>query len=270
MHSPDLVRAPAAPDRWRTLAALSAALLALALLWAASGEARTVAGVPVWLKPAKFAASLALLFGTIALVADRLSPAVREGRALRVTGWVMGTAMIAEMAYIIAQGARARGSHYNLDTPFEAIMYGTVMAAGAVSLVVGVGVIGWIARRDAGAWMGPALREGVWLGFALAFVLTLIVAGTMSMGTGPHVGVHPEGAPVLPFVGWSGVTGDLRPAHFLSLHAMQALPLLGLWLDGRDRPGRVGLVRWAALGWTGLVAAVFAQALMGLPLVALG
>jgi hypothetical protein len=40
------------------------------------------------------------------------------------------------------------------------------------------------------------------------------------------VGIHPKGAPILPVFGWSGVTGDLRLAHFVSLHAMQAL--LGL------------------------------------------
>ena len=145
----------------------------------------------------------------------------------------------------------------------------SLMGLGAVSLVVGAGIIGWIARRDAEARMGPALRDGVWLGFGLGALLTLVIAGYMSSGTGPHVGVHPAGAATLPLLGWSGVTGDLRPAHFLAIHAMQALPLLGLWLDARRAAGGVRTIRLAALGWSALTLAAFAQALLGLPLVRL-
>ena len=66
-------------------------------------------------------------------------------------------------------------------------------------------------------------------GFLLNFILTMIVVGYMSGGISSRfVGIHPKGAPILPVFGWSGVTGDLRLAHFVSLHAMQAL--LGLLL----------------------------------------
>ena len=66
------------------------------------------------------------------------------------------------------------------------------------------------------------------------------------------------------------MTGDLRPAHFASLHAMQALPLLALWLGRGDRSRSVRTVRLAALGYSALTLAIFAQALMGLPLIPLG
>lgn len=258
------------PDLYRSLAAVSAAIVILMILWAVSGEPRLIGGVPVWLKPAKFAMSFGVLFATIGIVRDRLSPPVRDGWPLRVLGWGMATAMLAEMGWILRQAANGTGSHFNLATPLEAFMYVTVMAAGAVYLVFAVGVIGWIAKRDRAAMLSPALREGVWLGFLASFVLTLIVAGYMSSGTGPHTGLHPNGAPVLPLFGWSGVTGDLRPAHFLALHAMQALPLLGVWLDRRSEAGAVRTVRLAALAWTALTLAVFAQALAGMPLVPLG
>ena len=274
MSSPDLlapsVRGEAfAPDLFRSLTALSAALLALALLWAASGDPRWVTGGPVWMKPAKFALSFVLFFWTLALVRDRLSPAVQSGRTLAAIGAVMAIAFSAEMAWMFRQAARGAESHFNVATPLEATMY-KLMGVGAVSLVIGAGIVGWIARRDAAARMGPALREGVWLGFGLGALLTLVIAGTMSSGTGPHVGLHPAGAPTLPLLGWSGVAGDLRPAHFLAIHAMQALPLLGLWLDGRGGREGVRTIRFAALGWTALTLAVFAQALMGLPLLSMG
>jgi len=114
------------------------------------------------------------------------------------------------------------------------------------------------------------LREGIWLGFLLTFILTMIVAGYMSGSSGTHVGIHPEGAPTLPVVGWSGVTGDLRPAHFLSLHVMQALPMLALWLGRQGKIRSVGTIRLASAGYAILTLAIFGQALLGLPLVPLG
>ena len=273
MSSPDLytrtAAGPARPDAFRSLTALSIALFALALLWAASGDPRAVAGGPVWMKPAKFALSFILFFWTLALVRDRLSPTVRDGRAMSVIALVMGVAFTAEMAWMFRQAARGAESHFNLATPFEANMF-ALMGVGAVSLVLGAAAVGWIVRRDAAARMGPSLREGIWLGFALAAALTIVVAGTMSSGTGPLVGAPAPGAPTLPPFGWSATVGDLRPAHFLAIHAMQALPLLGLWLDRRDTPAGVRLIRLAALAWTALTLALFTQALLGLPLIRLG
>jgi hypothetical protein len=257
-----------APSPFHVLTVVSAVLLALTVGWAMV-DARLVAGVPVWLKPLKFALSFVVLFWTMALVEARLSPGWREGWTLRVTGWAMAAAFLSEMAYMIHQAARAEASHFNLSTPFHEAMY-LLMGAGAVTLIAGVAVMGVVVRRDAVAAMGPGLREGVWLGFMASFVLTFIVAGYLSGTGGPFVGVHPEGAPVLPLMGWSGVTGDLRPAHFAALHAMQALPLLGLWLDRRGAASAVRFVRIGAAAHAALTLGLFVQALMGVPLIPLG
>lgn len=258
-----------APSQFRTLTVVAVVLLALTVLWGFV-DARTIDGVLVWMKPLKFALSFAVLFGTIALVETRLTERVRKGWPLRIVGWVMASAFLSEMAYMMYQAGRAEASHFNLSTPFHEFMYTVVMAAGAVALVAATGVIGWIVKRDNGANLSPALREAIWLGFGLTFVLTMIVAGYMSSGTGHFVGVHPEGAPTLPLFGWSGVTGDLRPAHFASLHAMQALPLLALWLDLRGHSASVRTVRVGAFGYAAMTLAVFAQAVMEIPLVPLG
>jgi hypothetical protein len=68
----------------------------------------------------------------------------------------------------------------------------------------------------------------------------MIVAGYLSFVGGHHFGLHPEGVPTVALFGWSGVTGDLRPAHF------------------------------AALGYTAPKLAVFRLALLELPLIPLG
>lgn len=256
---------PARPVPFATLTAVSLALLGVALAWGLV-DTRLLEGVPVWMKPAKFALSFVVHFGTLALIAGRLSPAVRDGRAVALVAAAMGAAFLGEIGYMTVQAAQAEASHFNTGTTFHAVMF-QLMGLGALVLVVGPVLLARVAWRDAAAEFGPATRAGVWWGAVVSCGLTLVVAGYMSSGSGHFVGTPSEGAAVLPFVGWSAEVGDLRPAHFLSLHAFQALPLLGLWLD---RTGRgAGQMRWAALAWAALTLAVFGQALMGWPLVAL-
>lgn len=260
---------PRKPTQFVTLTVISFVLLALTVLWGFV-DARLIDGVPVWMKPLKFALSFTVLFCTLAVVETRLSPKSRDGWILRVVGWVMAAAFLSEMAYMMYQAGRAEPSHFNVSTPFHRVMYEGVMAAGAVSLIAGTAVIGWVVKRDKGADFSLAMREGVWLGCLLTFLLTLITAGYLSVNGGHFVGLHPETAPTIPLFGWSGVTGDLRPAHFVALHAMQALPLIALWLDRRGLSGSVRTIRLAAIGYAALTLAVFGQALLQMPLIPLG
>lgn len=254
------------PTQFQTLTVVAAVLAALSLLWAFV-DTRMVDGALVWMKPLKFSLSFVALFGTIALLETRMSAPVRTGWPMRIVGWVMAAAFLAEMVYMMYQASRGEASHFNLSTPFNALMYSTVMGLGAVLLVLCIGIIGWLVKRDVDATLSNGLREAIWLGFLISFVLTMIVAGYMSSSTGHFVGTHPEGAPVVPLLGWSGVTGDLRPAHFLSLHAMQVLPLMVLVLQGRMS---VSSVRLSAIGYSVLTFAVFGMALAGVPLIPLG
>lgn len=248
-----------APGRFAVLTAVSVALLAVCAVWAV-GETRVVEGQAAWAKPAKFALSFVVFFATLAWVEARLSETWRESRLMRGVAGVMAAAMVGEMAYIIAMGAQGQGSHFNFATPFHEVMY-TLMGIGAFLLVLGVAVVGVVVLRDGAATFSPAMRTAVGLGFVLSCVLTVVTAFTMG-AVGRHVGLHPDGGAVIPLVGWSAVVGDLRPAHFLALHAMQAVPLAALVWDRRG-------VMWVACVWTGVTLAVYAQALMGMPLVAL-
>lgn len=120
--------------------------------------------------------------------------------------------------------------------------------------VAWVGVAAW---RDRAARMGPGLRLGVLQGFAGSTVPTLVSAGVLSS----------PGAATMPLFGWSAAAGDLRPAYFLALHAMQVVPLLG-WMA--DRHGwRTAVVPVGAALYALVTLAVFAQALAGLPLIRL-
>lgn len=264
---PVAARAAQAAGTLPTLWALTGFSLALLLGFAAAAalDARTLDGANVWLKPAKFALSFVVLYATMALVAERLSADAREGRLMRIVLAVMTVATVGEMAYIAGQAGRGVHSHFSVYTPLTSLMY-TLMGIGAVALVVCIGIVGMLAWRDRAARFGPALRLGVGLGFVLSAVLTFVIAGYLG-GHGSHfVGTPSPGAAALPLFGWSLEVGDLRPAHFLALHAMQVLPLLGLWLDRRGQ--RSPLLPWAAAAtYAALTVGVFVQALMGLPLV---
>ena len=79
---------------------------------------------------------------------------------------------------------------------------------------------------------------------------------------GPALNQRPApGAAVVPLMGWPASVGDLRPAHFVSLHAMQVLPVLGWWVDRRTKTA--GLVRCAAVVCAAVVCAAIALALFG-------
>jgi hypothetical protein len=85
----------------------------------------------------------------------------------------------------------------------------------------------------------------------------MITAGYLSVNGGHHSSAAPRGR--ADPAALRLVRRHRRPAAraFRALHAMQALPLLGLWLV-------------AALGYSAVTLAVFAQAIMGLPLIPLG
>lgn len=261
-----VIAAPArTPPLSVTLTAVSAILLgAFALFHAA--DTRMIDGISPWSKPLKFALSFVVYFATFVWLETRLSEGMRAGRMLRWTMAAMAVAFLGEMAYMTAQAAQLEHSHFNLSTSFHRTMY-MVMGVGAATLVAGAAVYAFAAARDSGARLSGGLRAGVVWGFALTFGLTFVVAGYLSSQTGHFVGTPSEGAATLPLFGWSAEVGDLRPAHFLSIHAIHALPLLGWAVSARADAKQI--VWFGAVAYTILTLAVFAQALMGLPLIRL-
>jgi hypothetical protein len=221
---------------------------------------RVVTGLTVWMKPAKFAVSGLLYLWTLGwLLADL--PA-RAQRAVHLISWGVGASMIVETVCITVQAARGTTSHYNAATAFDGMVFSvmglfialnTALTSWAIYLV-------WRHRPH-----GPA--GYVW-GVRLGLLLFLIgsVLGGMMIHLNQHTVGAPDGGPGLPGLGWSTRAGDLRIAHFLGLHSLQVMPLLG-WAASKLLPKRAAAATWlGAVVYAGLVTLLFVQAMRGVPL----
>ncbi|MBO0360131.1 hypothetical protein J0X19_19375 [Hymenobacter sp. BT186] len=235
------------------------ALVALALL---PFDHRVVTGIPVWVKPLKFSFSVLAYAWTLGwLLADL--PAASQ-RAVRWLSAGVALSMVAEQTCIFLQASRGTTSHFNGATAFD----GLVFAVMGVFIMLNTALTLWAVYL---VWRhrphGPA--GYVW-GVRLGLLLFLVgsVLGGMMIHLNQHTVGAPDGGPGLPGIGWSTRAGDLRIAHFLGLHALQVVPLLGWWLS-RQLPRRAVLLTWlGAATYAGLVAALFMQAMHGVPLLA--
>ncbi len=240
--------------RERRLTLYAALLLALLvpMAIAAGLDERLLRGVNVWIKPMKFALSIAALALTTAWFVGHLRPGQRRSRAVdRIVWLLIGTGSF-ELAYIALQAALGQGSHYNVGDPLHGLMY-TLMGLGAFGLTATQPMLAWQLLRHAETARPPAYRQAVLLGLWLTFVFGAGVGGVLSSMQPPDVAA---GAAV-PLFGWSLAGGDLRPAHFIGIHAGQVLPLAG-WVIAARSPQHAGRWVW---GVTALYTVLFGAAL---------
>ena len=195
-------------------------LLALVFcyVWSLSDH-RLIREVGVWVKPMKFMLSTALFALTTVWV---LKVAHSDLDQMPVYPWIVALLVLTslfEVVYISYQASQGSASHYNVSDPFHAFMFG-VMAVAAVGLTFSQA---WLAWEIWNEQKGADLRVetlGVILGLSMTFVLSTI-SGFMLGGNQPPSG---QGIPI---VGWH-LYKDIRPAHFLGVHAQQLIPLWGL------------------------------------------
>ncbi|WP_210517448.1 hypothetical protein [Hymenobacter terricola] len=235
------------------------AVLALALL---PFDHRVVTGVLVWIKPLKFCLSIIAFAWTLGwLLADLPLAAQRSVRRL---SWGVAVSMVAEQGVIFVQAARGTTSHYNIRSAFDGALFSVMGIFIAVNTVMTIWAVylAWRHRPHGPAGYVWGLRLGL-----LLFLLGSVLGGMMIHNMQHAVGA-PDGGPGLPGLGWSTRAGDLRTAHFVGMHALQALPLLG-WALSRRVPRRAALLTWAGAAlYAGAVGGLFALAMHGIPLIA--
>lgn len=221
-------------------------------------------GVNVWVKPAKFLSSIGIYALTAAWFFGYVRPERRRSLPMRIAALVIIVAGTFELVWIGWQAANGVESHFNTSTPFATIMY-ALMGVFAVLLVSATLPLAWEIGRRPALGLRRDFVAAVVVGLLLTFLLGGILGGYMSSQPGHSVGL--EGGRTFLF-GWNRSGGDLRIAHFLGIHAEQALPVLAALTAaaGFEARSRWAVLAGGAAAYAALTLAIFAQATAGRPL----
>jgi hypothetical protein len=219
-------------------------------------------GADFWSRLVKFQFSLAIHFFTLALVIQTMNGAWRGSWLLAALAIVTAAAGLGEALWMMSLAAAS----FVPSPALARFTYG-IMGAGAVAIMGSAFIVGLAEAFDRRSRAASPLRLAVVIGLVGGATLTLLVGLALGQRGGSHVGVHPPGGAVVPFLGWSLVVGDLRTPYFFALHSMQVVPLWG-WLVARLFGGglAVALVIGGAATWMVLTLFLLERALRGVPL----
>lgn len=280
LAAPDLLRRAWSFNPTLTVFVVASALLLLAGVVGMAVDPRTVLGMPNWAKSTKFGISLLLYGATLLWV---LPMVTRRPRLAQFVGHATGVILTIEVVLLAVQAMRGVPMHFNVATPFDAALWQfmsiTIMLFWLVTLVGLVlllfqpmpnRVLAWSVRLGMIVTL-VGLTQGFLMPSPNATQQAMLAAGEQLDLIGAHTVGGLDGGPGLPLLGWSTEHGDLRIGHFVGIHGIQAIPLLGfLLLQARAawmRQGhRLALVTIGALTHLGLVVLVTWQALRDQPL----
>jgi hypothetical protein len=252
--------------------------LAIVFVCALAADTRLVDGARAWLKPAKFAVSLAIYGFTLAWMLSLLST---WPRLVGWGAWTTTVAAVVEMGLIAMQAGRGVGSHFNTSTTFDGAVFAIMgLAITIQTLSAGLVAVAMWRHSFPDRALGWALRLGLTItvlgssaGGLMARPTAMQSAEERATGKMPRTGSHSiggqDGGPGLPALRWSTEHGDIRVAHFVGLHAMQVLPIVAFITRGRmSGRMRVRIVVGAGVSFGVLFALLLTQALAGQPVTA--
>jgi len=238
-------------------------------------DPREVTGINLWLKPLKFAVSIAIYAVTLSWLIGQLRTMSRLGR---IAGTVSVIALLIEIVIIVGFAAAGDTSHFNVSTAFHTTMWSvmaiSIVVVWSMSLLVGVALF----RNALGDRARTlAIRSGVIIGLVgmgVAFFMTSPTGEQLANFegiAGAHTVGFADGGPGLPLLGWSTVAGDLRIPHFVGMHALQLVPLALILIEAlsrrvpvlRSEAVRHGLIAVVAISYLATLVLLTVQALRG-------
>jgi hypothetical protein len=238
-------------------------VLLFLMLMVAPWDQRQVLGLNAWVKPMKFAGSIAVYVWTVGWFLRYLPGLPRLKRVVRIG---VPAIMFTEIALISLQAARGVRSHFNTDSSTDAFIFNLMGLMILANTFFAVAIFIQYLWQDVP--LAPAFITGIRLGLAL-FIFGSLEGVVMALNMGHAVGVA-DGGPGLPVLNWSTEGGDLRAAHVVGLHALQVLPLAGYavsrWLGKLPRLAQVAMVMLAGFLYLGVFAWLFREAVAGHPL----
>lgn len=220
-----------------------------------------IKGINAWIKPMKFALSIAIYSWTFCWLLNYSQHPV----ANRVITVGLIVTMTVEYVLIFLQAWRGTESHFNIYTALDGAIFAVMGVFILINTLINfyaLGIFLWGKTTITGSSL-LAWRCGLAL-----FFLGGISGGWMVQALSHTIGAA-DGGPGLPFVNWSTVAGDIRAAHFATLHGLQVLPLAGAALRHYKPATSDTLIRLAVVVYALLCLYLHILAWMGLPVVAL-
>ncbi len=236
---------------WFGLFNLAVAVVCLVLM---QTDSFRILGVNRWLKPFKFYASVGIMTLTMGWLLHYLDQAKAVRRFSRGIAFVM----FFENGLILMQAIRGTRSHFNNSSVFNSVVFNLmgafILAFTIISILI---CIRFFRQKE---FSIPS--SYLWgIGLGLLFFLIFSLEGGIMIGLMRHTIGAPDGGPGLPLMNWSTKYGDLRVAHFLGIHSLQVMPLVGHYIAKSKRQIIVFSSCYAVL-----VFALLAQAFAGIPL----
>jgi hypothetical protein len=220
-----------------------------------------VMGVNAWIKPMKFAISIAIYSWTYGWLTHYLT----SKGTRRFISWVLVICMTAEIVIITLQAARGELSHYNISTPLNAMLFSTMGTFIGINTVLNFYTTILFFIPGSVSLSNPSLLA--WRVALLLFFVGSISGGLMITHMGHTFGAA-DGGPGLPFTNWSTQAGDMRAAHFITLHGLQAIPLFTNLVARRTTRPTVSIALFSTL-YVVLCLALHFLALNQIPLITL-
>ena len=239
---------------WSRLLTAAVAASAVAIVVGVIGlvaDPQQITGTDAWLKPLKFAISIAVYCASVAWL---LTYVHGHPRLVRSLAGLTAVSLVAEMVLIDVQVIRGTTSHFNTSTPFDSAVFSAMGAlVGVVFLAAATLAMLLFRQKGLPSPLGAGIRGGL-----IVSLLGMAKAGFMIRNGGHTVGAM-DGVPGWPLTGWSTEHGDLRIAHFVGLRALPIIPA-GAWLVGRFASARNAaalnrLVGVGSVGYGGFVGA---------------
>jgi len=237
-----------------------------AAFMAAPWDSREILGINPWIKPIKFAASITIYLWTLALFMEHLPGPKAVKRLIR---WGVSLLMLGEIACICLQSARGVPSHFNVDKPFDASIFGLMgLMILANTLLIALFLFFYV-------WEFIDIDRTVLMGIRFGLILFMFgsLEGMIIVLNQAHAIGVPDGGPGLPFLNWATNAGDLRVAHAVGLHAMQVLPLAALAISrlwkNSSKSLQMGLLALFGILYIGVFVVAFRMAVAGQPIIAM-
>jgi hypothetical protein len=193
---------------------------------------RQLMGINVWIKPMKFTLSVSIYLWTFAWLLQYLT----HKRKVTIISIGIFLTMAVEISLILLQASRGVQSHFNVYTALDGMIFATMGILIAINSLLNLYVFILFFSKEVSLERTTlmAWRMG------LFFIFLAGISGALMSQHLAHTYGAPDGGAGIPFLNWSTTAGDLRIAHFITMHGLQFFPLLAWFL--RERVANVVIV----------------------------